>query len=255
MLYQDFKKNYERENFEDVYTVEDARESKSKPVEKIERSPKNKKSKKGVKKFFLGFFCVALISLSAFLLYVEVFVSGGIKGFFSGLKNDEGEYYYYVAASAVDYEEAKSLSDNLYSQGAAGYVYYDGEYKVLLSFYPKAEYAQIVADKTKYSVIKIPKNKDNTLNSKKKEARDGVNELILGLYAASAKSDEEERREKIEKLSVEFRSDVQDYLDGNDNDYAYKAKLEVIKRVMNNLSSSPSLPEIRYATIAISLMF
>lgn len=251
MLYQDFKKSFEREEFESEYIVEDARtKNEKKPT--VE-SPK-KIGKTSLKRGLLAAMCLIILAASAFLLYVEVFVSGGIKGFFAGLAKGDEEYYYYLYAECSSFDEAKATSDNLRSQGAAGYIYYDGEYKVILSYYGKEEYALSVADKTRYSILKIPKNEvQNLFDGKKKAAFEAVDELVDGLYSLSTSKEKTSNYgEGIAALYTAFDEKTAGFINAG-KDIGDIAKMEAIKRILSSLSSSATLADVRYATVAIRM--
>ncbi len=60
------------------------------------------------------------------------------------IKKDE--YYFVEINSFLTYNEASNLANNISAMNGAGYVYYDGKYRVFAAFYPTKEDAEKVCE-------------------------------------------------------------------------------------------------------------
>ena len=269
MLYSDFKKSFDNQKgaFNDTYTVEDARNFKKQNQEQ----PKAKR-KKSVKRAFGIIICMILIVSCAFLLYAEVFIDGGIKGFFSSLKTkDSREAYYYVFVTAQDYDDAKAISDNLRLKGGAGYVYFDGEYKVILSLYDTESEAISVSEKNASEYFEtysseIYKSFPLKVKSSAEKCVEAKRDLIKALAETSAalqKNSDIDVKERLNKEYNAYLEGVSDFLDKtvtleDASVLAYRSKILSTKRILESLTKTQTrasyLADVRFALVAISLL-
>ncbi len=271
MLYSEFKSQF-RENeseYNGEYKVEDARNIVSKPQAKQETSLKKTKGKKG--KFFKFTFVLLLtliLLLSATLLYFELFTDSGIYTIFSKF-TEKAEYYYCVSSgSFATLDEAKANADNAKSKGAAGYVYYDGKYNVLLSLYLDEKTATEVAEKHKYQVLKFFKSTTlkglpPSLNGEYDKCKNFERELIDELYKASAlienNTDKESASNIISKALSKAKSKTNDFLSEGEksnllNVQKYTSKIKQVLAETQKLENELTLASLRQTMIFIAIV-
>lgn len=99
---------------------------------------------------------LVILLFFAVLLALDFVMPNGIAVFVSEAFAPAGNYAYAVCYAAYDsLDEARRSADGVRVKGGAGFIAFDGQYKVLLSAYPTQEDAQSVADKHGYSVMPL----------------------------------------------------------------------------------------------------
>lgn len=121
-----------------------------------ENYKKNNKKKSG--KFFVSMFVVIgfLLAFSFANLFSLAMYSSGLS-LLSGYNVKSNKYYTVQIEYFSDYTEARDFAQTLTIQGAAGYIYFDGGYRVLASCYSKYDEAESVVQniKSTYANSKI----------------------------------------------------------------------------------------------------
>ena len=231
--------------------------------------PKKRKTGKGKSKTIavLGM----ILCFCATLLLCDYFSGGYILADFDQSVNASEKSSYYCVQTGIysDLKTAELYAENVKSRGGAGYVYYDGMYRVVASLYTGALQAKTVAEKmeqvgidaTVFSISHSPFS-DNSLSA---QNRDELNSLSTyadycyqTLYNLSNELDTgktskndiisslnalitylENSRTKAEK--IEFSSIA------NALSSKIKGAIEIIKNVSQTVNSS----SLRYAYCSI----
>jgi len=97
--------------------------------------------------------CLFVVLASLMLLLSDFLLPRGILGYVVETFAPAPNYVYAVSAGSFDtLTEARATSDGVRARGGAGFIAYDGHYRVLLSAYPDQSSAQSVAEKHGYTV-------------------------------------------------------------------------------------------------------
>ena len=100
------------------------------------------KNKKQVSITILIFLIIILLAVAVFLIE----------------KKEKKTYFYFLQANEfLNYKDASNLANELQSKQGAGYIYYDGSYHVIISYYATIEEAESVLEniKNEYTNAKI----------------------------------------------------------------------------------------------------
>ncbi len=128
-------------------------------------------------------------------------------------------YLYFVEVNNfINYSEANKLANEIKEKNGAGYIYYDGKYHVLASFYPSKSDAETIAENLKaeypsssvYSLEIKRYNKKNSLTSEQ-------NKVILNTIEAN-----ESLIDSLYKCNISFDT-------GEFNESELSIKLKVLK--------------------------
>ncbi len=92
------------------------------------------KTRKGITFTALIILTILLVGLAVFLIQTS---------------EKKVEFYFIQAGVYLNYREALSLAQELQAKQGAGYVYYDGSYHILISFYPEKADAESVLNNLK----------------------------------------------------------------------------------------------------------
>ncbi len=92
-----------------------------------------------------------------FLLSFFILILLGVAMFFYPNASAKNEYYFVEINSFLSYSEANDLANTISALNGAGYVYYDGTYRVFASFYPRKKDAESVCEnlKSDYPTVTI----------------------------------------------------------------------------------------------------
>lgn len=267
MLYGEFKSRFKKESEPILgeYVIEDTRK---------QESQHNKKPKRKIsffKKFFIFVLVLVIIVCSA-LLACDFLLPDGLNTVFA-LFEKEADYYYTLIWGSYDtLKEARTQADGLKLQGGAGYIYYDGKYRVFLSYYPDKVSADSVALKGNYELYPIVKSTikiTDTPLSQREEIRELIgieNEILAELYDVAAQLENgtsaTDCAMKITTLSKRIEKKCQLLFESNTvNAKMIKLRqaLKIALSALNNLSSdkitTTYLSDIREAAILIAFAF
>lgn len=265
MLYGEFKKQFNGEEECQTYTIEDTRCK----VDKIDKVTPRQKTKKPIRILKVCFtFLLLGIVVFAVLLYYDLFDENGINGLF-GTAIQSTDYVYFLSAGSFDkIEEATALSDNLKPKGCAGYIYYDGSFNVLVSFYLDENTASEVSQKTKYTIIKVYKNSElkkvpSTIKGQYDKCKNFENDVLNELFNASVTLQNEKDFVKctktISNLIDSQKINTQEFLatasKNNDIDSnKYASKINSSLKQLEKLKNDTTLSNLRFTAIYIALI-
>lgn len=267
MLYGEFKKQFNGEEEENqTYIIEDTRCR----VDNSNKVPQKQKSKKPNKilKVFFTLLLLGIVVFCAVLLYYDLFDENGINGLFgSAIKSTD--FIYFLSAGSFDkIEEATALSDNLKPKGCAGYIYYDGSFNVLVSFYLDENTASEVSQKTKYTIIKIYKNSElkkipSTIKGQYDKCKNFENDVLSELFNASVSLQNEKDFAKcaktISNLIDSQKINTQEFLatapkTNNIDSNKFASKINSSINQLEKLKNDPTLSNLRFTAIYIALI-
>ncbi len=263
MLYGDFKKEFrDSSDVSGEYKFDDARTT---ITEKATIKPKDKRFKP-IKIIFVIFLLIS-ICLSAVLLYFDLFDDKGINGLLTCFL-EEPDYIYCLSAGSFDtQEEAIALSDNLKEKGCAGFIHYNGQFNVLISFYLTENDANIVSQKTNYTVYKIfksssLKNVPSNIKGEYEKCKDFDQEVLSDLYNATeileknndAVTSKQIITNTITKATSSTAEFVKNACNINDiNIQKYLSKVNSVISELNKLPNNLTLSSIRFTAIFIAI--
>jgi len=139
---------------------------------------KNTTKKSG--KFFVAMFVIIgfLLALSFANLFSLAMYSSGLS-LLSGYDIKSNKFYTIQIEYYSDYNQARDFAQTLTIQGAAGYIYFDGGYRVLASCYTKYSEAESVIQniKSTYSNAKV-----YTIDTQKITYPSNLNKSQLGAF-------------------------------------------------------------------------
>lgn len=267
MLYGEFKKrfNSDDDEFSGEYKIEDAR---GVSLEKKEDKLKSKSKGKKIANFLCVLLLVAVVIFSATLLYFDLFDDQGINGLFTCFSQKVDFVYCISGGEFATIEEATALSDNLKAKGCAGYVYYNGKFNVLLSFYLDENSAKSVSQKTNYQIVKIYKaselkNVPSTIKGQYDKCKNFEEEVLSVLYEASVSlqndRDSDKCKKTINDLITSQTEKVNPFLDSsakmnNLDVQKYASKISSSINQLSKLQADPSLSNLRFTAIYISFV-
>lgn len=161
--------------------------------------------------------CVVLLFASVSILFGHSIKTGALIA--SSGKTIQENYYLVEAGSFEKYDDALSLSNDIMSQGGAGYIRYDKTYKVFISAYLTESDAKSVISNLdgKFSIYTLSLgnfNRDNGLN----ESENSVikNNLVCFKYVI----------ENLVKLVAEFDESKSDILSVKQNCLLIKEEVD-----------------------------
>lgn len=186
------------------------------------------------------------------------------------------EYYFARINTYLTYSEASKTSIEIQNRGGAGYIYFDGRYHVLTSFYTSKDDAESVVNnlKTDYPNASIYtleveqfKKSKKLSTSQNKATANIVTEsvkLIDNLYTLLLQLDKSEI--STNELSITLANIIKDYNECCDN---YKSafpdknaniitsleELEEIKTSLNNIKSASTEPNYKLKYELASIVF
>lgn len=267
MLYGEFKSRFKNDEEHNVdYVIEDTRK---RVID--EKQPKQRKL--SFFKWLIVFILVLIIICCSALLACDFLLPQGLNSVLQ-LFDKEVSYYYTLLWGSYDsLKEARTQADGLKLQGGAGYIFYDGKYRVFLSYYPTKKDAQKVADKGDYDVYPIIKSTLSITDvpiSNRETVRDilGIEDEILNeLYSISASLENgaesaTQCADKITALSARITKKTQLFFEEditNGKLLKLKSAIDITKAVLKNISddkiTTTYLSDIREATILIAFTF
>lgn len=158
-------------------------------------------------------------SISVIVIFIIILL--GLAYFFQPRSKKAYEFYFVEVNSYLNYTEANNMANTIQQSGGAGYVYFNGRYHVLASFYPSEADARSVCEnlKSDYPNAKIftieaddfarLKNLTREQNELiEKTIADNKN-LIAGLYTAITKYESNEI--DMAKFTLTLRTLKNDY--------------------------------------------
>ncbi len=186
------------------------------------------------------------------------------------------QLYFVEVQSFTTYSSASILSNQIKKENGAGFVYFDGTYHVLASFYPNSETAETVAKNltSTYANAKMfsvdinasvyNKNLTRQQNNITADLCLTTQNIINGLYENSIAFDKQEinfnqLKTTLTDYSSVYNSVYNDFIDEYKNNKDYqkiKENFEKIKKSMQNLTFCDVQDMnflIKYETINISL--
>ncbi len=83
------------------------------------------------------------------IVFIFIIILLGLAVFLQPNKVNSTKLYFVQIKSLLNYGEASKLSNELQQKNAAGYIYYDGYYHVLASYYPNIKEAEAVCENLK----------------------------------------------------------------------------------------------------------
>ncbi len=156
--YGDFLREYNRQ-VSPPHTVEDARAKRDEPSplprEPIEQKHPRRKRKRKKGKVLVAVLGLAVALLCGVALVADFYLPQGVVGWVESVGKVQANYLYAVAKIADDLDSARTTSAALRSQGAGGFVAFDGSYYVILSVYSTLSEAEGVAVKGNYVVYPL----------------------------------------------------------------------------------------------------
>jgi|GEM_PF-6540301 len=265
MLYKDFKKMYDVSDsvYNDHIEIEDAR---TQPIKDTPKQNVKKSKKRGV---FIALFIVLSI-VFACLLYVEVFIDGGIAGLFKKISKEDPSVIYLVVEKCENKNDAVTLSDNVRAKGGAGYLYFNGDLFVVVAYFKDDTSAEKVAEKNGYDYISV--FLDNQINDFDISKRSAVEKVLtandkvinsLNELANEYQLNDVSISDSIKNIIDTYEKETKDFSDkANESDLKEMQLLSKIKCFnktlrslsVDNLSKASLLSELRYASVALVLM-
>lgn len=213
-----------------------------------------------------------VICFSLTMLFADYFSNGYLLADFDeGANVVGGEYDYYAVQTGMytDRKTAELYASNIRKRGGAGYVLYDGVYRVVASVYTKAVQARTVAermgesgtDATVFS-FSLSSVSDSSLSSQDRSTLLSVSEYTTRcyeeLYDLSNQIDAATLTDS--ELTAKLTSLI-DYLESNKSKidkiefsapaYTLSSALSASIQIIKDVPESPSSGDIRYAYTAI----
>ncbi len=209
-----------------------------------------------------GFPFVLIIGIVIALLILAVFIRQ--------TNNQSTTFYFVETNTCLNYSNANSLALEIQSKGGAGYIYYDGTYHVLVSFYSSEEEAKsvvnnIIGEYSSARVLKIEANKFKNISSLSKDENKKLEDMVKkNLTTISSLQDAIIRLDKDEislssfnvilsDISSSFSRGVDEF-----NNYStlksynkYLVKMEENLESLINASSENNNSKIKYYMIKI----
>lgn len=264
MLYSDFKKQFRNDpnSSTDEYKFDDTRTVKS-----INTQNQTELKRKNPLKVILILILIISICLSATLLYFDLFDDEGINGLLTCFSEKADYFYCLSAGSFATQKEAIALSDNIIELGCAGYIHYDGQFHVLISFYLNENDANAVSQKTNYSIYKIFKSSKlksipSTIKGEYDKCKDFDKAIITDLYNATEiieKNNDTVTAKQIitnafTKATASTSEFIKNAVNVNDiNIQKYLSKVNTVLSELNKLTNNITLSSIRFTAIFIAL--
>lgn len=176
----------------------------------------------------------------------------------------EIEFYFVEVGSFATYKDAYTLSLEIQQKGGAGYVHFDGEYRVLASYYSTETEAESVvknlsSDYPKaivYALSSVKKVNTNNLNSNLAECVlelsnfclkniDSISDLIL----QHDKSEMQTSTLKLElkKLATEFEEPYNNFINLTKKDANQNVAKDYLTTIYSTLSSMQDFETAEYA--------
>lgn len=161
------------------------------------------------------------------VIVIAIIILMGLAFFISTNISRNDNYFFVEVGNFFKYTDATSLAGEIQSKGGAGYVYYDGSYHVLTSFYLSKEDAESVCSNlietypsTKIFTIEQDKLKTNkNLSKQEQQFITKINKanktLYEGLYTAITRYDTS--ADNINQLSLNLTSLYDNYLKETDD--------------------------------------
>lgn len=267
MLYGEFKSRFKNESDPILgdYIIEDTRKN-------IIEHKKEDRKKLGFFKKLLVFVLILIILACSSLLACDFLLPNGLNTVFALFEKDADYYYTLIWGTYDTLKEARTQADGLKLQGGAGYIYYDGAYRVFLSYYPDKTSAESVAKKGNYELYPIVKSTLKTSDIPMSQ-RDGVksllgieDEILNELYEIAALlengTSSTECANRITTLKKRIENDSQKFIDSNTvNAKMIKLRqaLKITLSSLDNLSlekiTTTYRSDIRETAILIALTF
>lgn len=263
MLYGDFKKEFR--NNPDVSSEYKFDDTRTNITEKTRIKPKNKKS--NPIKVLLVIILVISICISTVLLYFDLFDDNGINGLLTCF-SEKPDYIYCLSAGSFDtQQEAIALSDNLKEKGCAGFIHYNGQFNVLVSFYLSESDAKSVSQKTNYTIYKIfksstLKNVPSSIKGEYEKCKDFDQEILKDLYNAAEilekNNDSVTCKQIITNTITKATSITMEFVKnaGSINDIniqKYLSKINSVISELNKLPNNLTLSSVRFTAIFIAI--
>lgn len=185
------------------------------------------------------------------VLIVIILLLLGLAVFLMPKKTSTIQYYFVEVDCVLKYSDANDIATEIQQQNAGGYVYFDGKYHILASFYLDIESAKQVAENisTEYpnaQVFTLESSEyieNSNLSSKQNEALSNLNNanvnLINALYNLTIKFDTVEISEK--ELAIDLTKLSNSY--DNSAKYFYtqfrnNSKYEITKKYTAEIAAS-----------------
>lgn len=267
MLYGEFKSRFKsNEEHNGDYVIEDTRK-------RVIEEKQPKKMKLGFFKRLLVFLLVLIIIGCSALLACDFLLPQGLATVFQLFEKDVNYYYTLLWGSYDSLKEARTQADGLKLQGGAGYIFFDGKYRVFLSYYPTRTDAQAVAIKGDYEVYPIIKSTLSVSDipiSNRGTVREilGIEDEILNeLYSISASLESgaesaTQCADRISTLSSKITKKTELFFEeGITNGKLLKLKsaINITQAVLKNISddkiTTTYLSDIRETAILIAFTF
>ncbi len=204
------------------------------------------------------------------IIIVLIIILLGCAVFVKTSKTKTTTFYFVQVGEYLKYADASSMATEIQSKSGAGYVYYDGTYHVLTSFYLTEDDAQSVVNKLTESypnatVFEIEKTKFSThtyFSDTENEILTNINSanitLIEGLYSAINRYDTS--ADSFAKLSYNLKTlyenyyevaeDIKNIFNTSTTYYQTKVYIEEIIECASNLES-----ELEQDTFAYQLKY
>ncbi len=191
--------------------------------------------------------------LSFLSLFFVIIILLGLCVFIKPRKSTLLEFYFVEVDNFPIYQNAINLCNELNSNGVCGYVYFDGVYHVLVSFYSSYDDAEKVCDNINKdypnsSVFTISTNRfsnkkdlEKSQNNSIKNFLESTEKIILQLESSLVKFEKGEIQ--LNNLSLLFKDIKKDFDAHIDNLYiAFKtnSKYNLMKEYANQISKSIS---------------
>lgn len=157
--------------------------------------------------------------------------------------------YFVEINSFLNYKDASTLANEISALGGAGYVYYDGKYHVLASYYPSEEDANTVSENlltdyptAKVYTIEIDKvSLSNELSSSQQDCiKDQINaneKLINSLYNTIIQYDSNNISDsEINMILSNIKTDFSDCKDHFFELFKNDSRLNIAKKYLSKIS-------------------
>lgn len=219
---------------------------------------------------------LAVVMCFCLTLYLADYFSNGylLADFDKDATVSGGEYDYYAVQTGMytDRKTAELYAENIRKRGGAGYVLYDGVYRVVASVYTKAVQARTVAermgeagvDATVFSFSLQPVS-DSSLSATDRNTLVTVSEYTTycyeTLYDLSIQIDtgtltDSELQAKLTALKsfLEQNKAKVDKIEFSTPAYSLSSAISASIQIIKDVPESPTSGDIRYAYIAILAM-
>ena len=190
----------------------------------------------------------------------------GVACFLNQTKPSYNQFYFVEIKNFLTYKDATNLATEIQAKNGAGYVYFDGSYHVLASFYPTKKEAETVCNNLKNDypssqVFELNYNKLSKFKNLSQNQNNAISAVNLNLYNAienlysciikydTSNIGENELAQTLNKLHSAYKDEYNNFLAQFSNNSKYnkaKTNLEDINSTLNNLSNVTSEQNISY---------